>query len=41
MTNVLTFKVEVKGLEDKIYRVIEITDSKTMADLVYTILATF
>ena len=41
MTKVLTFKVEVEELESKIWRVIEITDSKTVADLVYTILATF
>lgn len=41
MTKVLTFKVEVEELEKKIWRVIEITDSKTVADLAYTILATF
>ncbi len=41
MTKVLTFKVEVEELESKIWRVIEIIDSKTVADLAYTILATF
>lgn len=41
MTKVLVFKVEVEGLEDKIWRKIEITDSKTVADLAYTILASF
>jgi hypothetical protein len=41
MTKVLTFKVEVEELENKIWRVIEITDSKTVAELAYTILATF
>lgn len=41
MSKVLTFKVEIQGLENKIWRIIEITDSKTIADLAYTILATF
>lgn len=41
MTKVLTFKVGIKGLEDKIWRTIEITDRRTLADLAYTILATF
>lgn len=41
MTNVLTFKVEIEGLENKIWRKIEITDRRTVADLAYTILATF
>lgn len=41
MTKVLTFKVEIEGLETKIWRKIEITDSKTVADLAYTILASF
>ena len=41
MTKVLTFKVEIEGLEDKIWRIIEITDKRTIADLAYTILATF
>lgn len=41
MTKVLTFKVVIDGLEDKIWRKIEITDRRTVADLAYTILATF
>lgn len=41
MEKVLTFKVEISNLEDKIYRVIKITDRMTVADLAYTILATF
>ncbi len=41
MAKVLTFKVEIDGLEDKIWRKIEITDRRTVADLAYTILATF
>lgn len=41
MTKVLTFKVEIEGLEDKIWRKIEITDRRTVADLAYSILATF
>ena len=41
MTKVLTFKVEIEGLENKIWRKIEITDRRTIADLAYTILATF
>ena len=41
MAKVLTFKVGIEGLEDKIWRKIEITDRKTVADLAYTILATF
>lgn len=41
MTKVLTFRVEIDGLEDKIWRIIEITDKKTVAELAYTILATF
>lgn len=41
MTKVLTFKVEIEELEDKIWRKIEITDHRTMADLAYAILATF
>lgn len=41
MTKVLTLKVGIKGLEDKIWRKIEITDRRTVADLAYTILATF
>lgn len=41
MTKVLTFKVEIEELEDKIWRKIEITDRRTVADLAYTILASF
>jgi hypothetical protein len=41
MAKVLTFKVEIEGLEDKIWRKIEITDRRTVADLAYTILAIF
>lgn len=41
MARVLTFKVGIEGLEDKIWRKIEITDRRTVADLAYTILATF
>lgn len=41
MAKVLTFKVGIEGLEDKIWRCIEITDRRTVADLAYAILATF
>lgn len=41
MAKVLTFKVGIEALEDKIWRKIEITDRRTVADLAYTILATF
>lgn len=41
MTKVLTFKIEIEGLENKIWRKIEITDRRTVADLAYSILATF
>lgn len=41
MTKVLTFKVAIEGLEDKIWREIEITNRRTVADLAYTILATY
>lgn len=41
MVKVLTFKVGIKGLESKIWRKIEITDRRTIADLAYTILASF
>ena len=41
MAKVLSFKVGIEGLEDKIWRKIEITDRRTVADLAYTILATF
>ncbi len=41
MTKVLKFRVEIEELENKIWREIEITDRRTVADLAYTILATF
>ncbi len=41
MTKVLTFKVEIAGLEQKLWRKIEITDRRTLASLAYTILASF
>lgn len=41
MAKVLTFQVGIEGLENKIWRRIEITDRMTVADLAYTILATF
>ena len=41
MTKVLTFEVGINGLENKIWRKIEITDRRTIADLAYTILASF
>ena len=41
MSNVITFKVYIEGLENKIWRKIEITDIRTIADLAYTILASF
>lgn len=41
MVKVLTFQVEISGLENKIWRKVEITDRRTVADLAYTILATF
>lgn len=41
MDKVLKFKVGIEWLEDKIWREIEINDRGTVADLAYTILATF
>ena len=41
MAKILIFKVGIEGLEDKIWRRIEITDRMTVADLAYTILASF
>lgn len=41
MAKIFTFQVGIEGLEDKIWRKIEITDRRTVADLAYTILATF
>ena len=41
MYKVLKFRVGIDGLENKIWRVMEITDRMTVADLAYTILASF
>lgn len=41
MTKVLTFKIEIEELESKIWRKLEITDHRTVADLAYSILSTF
>lgn len=41
MSEILTFKVTINNLEDKIWREIEIPSRRTVADLAYTILATF
>lgn len=41
MTKVLKFKIEIEGLEDKLWRIVEITDKRTAASLAYTILASF
>ena len=41
MTKVLVFRTEIVGVEDKIWRVIEITSRRTVADLAYSILASF
>lgn len=38
---VLMFKVGINGLEDKIWRIIEVTDKVTIGDLAYSILASF
>ena len=38
---VLMFKVGINGFEDKIWRVIEVTDKMTVGDLAYSILASF
>lgn len=38
---VLMFKVEINGLKNKIWRVIEVTDKMTVGDLAYAILASF
>lgn len=38
---ILTFRVEIDGLENKIWREIEIPSRRTVADLAYTILASF
>lgn len=41
MGKILRFKVYIEKLEGKIERTIEINDAKTVADLAYTILASF
>lgn len=41
MGKILKFKVYIENLEGKIERIIEINDAKTVADLAYTILASF
>lgn len=41
MMKVLMFKVGINKLEDKIWRVMEITDKMTVGDLAYSILASF
>ena len=38
---VLMFKAGINVLEDKIWRVIEVTDKMTVGDLAYSILASF
>jgi len=41
MNEVLTFRIGIEGLENKIWRKIEIPSRRTVADLAYTILASF
>ncbi len=41
MNEILKFRVSINGLENKIWRVIEINNQLTLADLAYTILASF
>ncbi len=41
MNNVLIFRIGIEGLENKIWREIEIPSRRTVADLAYTILASF
>lgn len=41
MNEVLTFRIEIEGLGEKIWREIEIPARRTVADLAYTILASF
>ncbi len=41
MAKVFTFKVEIEGLEEKIWRKIEITDKRMISELAYAILASF
>ena len=41
MDKLLTFRIGIKRLENRIWRAIEIPDRRTVADLAYTILASF
>ena len=41
MNEILTFRIGIEGLENKIWRSIEIPSRRTVADLAYTILASF
>ena len=41
MSKILRFRVNIKGLDDKMYRLIEISENSTIADFAYTILASF
>ena len=41
MDEILTFRIGIEGLENKIWRIIEIPSRRTVADLAYTILASF
>ena len=41
MDEILTFRIGIEGLENKIWRSIEIPCRRTVADLAYTILASF
>ena len=41
MDEILTFRIGIEGLENKIWREIEIPSRRTIADLAYTILASF
>ena len=41
MDEVLIFKIGIDGLDNKIWREIEIPSRRTVADLAYTILASF
>ena len=41
MSKILRFRVNIKGLDDKMYRLIEISEKSTIADFAYTILASF
>ena len=41
MDEILTFRIGIEGLENKIWREVEIPSRRTIADLAYTILASF